>query len=122
MLAMLLTEEGYVVEEAGNGREALAVLHTPGQWLVVLDLMMPVMDGYAVLRAIQADTNLATRCTVVVLSASLRAALRPPPERLAPAVAALPKPYDLDALLELLERFSAVDTDADSQTAGEHGG
>ncbi|GAC1449128.1 MAG: hypothetical protein PVSMB4_07080 [Ktedonobacterales bacterium] len=108
VLAMLLTDEGYLVGEARDGREALVRLRDFDHWLVLLDLMMPVMDGYAVLRVIQDDPNLAARCTVVVLSASLRNALRPPPAQLAPAVAALPKPYDLDALLNLLERLSVV--------------
>jgi CheY-like chemotaxis protein len=118
VLVMLLADEGYLVGEAHNGREALERLRDFDHWLVLLDLMMPVMDGYAVLRAIQADPNLAARCTVVVLSASLRNALRPPPAQLAPAVAALPKPYDLDALLTLLERLSAVDGNVQGKDSG----
>jgi two-component system response regulator MprA len=48
LLARLLKREGYVVECASNGREAIEKLRsgaaTPG--LILLDLMMPDMDGY----------------------------------------------------------------------------
>src|SRR5438045_706727 len=46
-LAELLAEEGYLPAAAANGRDALAKLDEDGPWpcLIVLDLMMPVMNG-----------------------------------------------------------------------------
>jgi two-component system, OmpR family, response regulator len=53
-LARSLREEGFVVDVAGDGRAALAHLHEPGYDAVVLDLMLPGVDGARVLEAIRA--------------------------------------------------------------------
>ena len=63
----LFTLEGFDVEEAGNGREALDRLDAgchPS--MIVLDLMMPVMDGWEFLRRMHARPDRAT--PVVVLT------------------------------------------------------
>jgi CheY-like chemotaxis protein len=69
-MAIVLREEGFVVEEAGDGREALAVLRAhPGDVEVVfLDLSMPGMDGRSFLEAKNADP-LIEKVPVVVVSA-----------------------------------------------------
>jgi CheY-like chemotaxis protein len=56
-LARLLRKEGYDVETAGNGREALAALESPGHKpdLMLLDLMMPEIDGLELLEILQAS-------------------------------------------------------------------
>ena len=46
---MLLREEGYEVAEAADGREALDHLKTARPSAIVLDLMMPVVDGFTFL-------------------------------------------------------------------------
>lgn len=64
----VLTDAGYTVETCRNGQEALARLREDPADLVVLDLMMPVMDGWE-FRAIQrADRSIAD-IPVVVISA-----------------------------------------------------
>ncbi|HEY9100856.1 hybrid sensor histidine kinase/response regulator [Chitinimonas sp.] len=58
----LLQAAGVVVEVAGNGREALDLLllqPRPPYDLVLLDVQMPIMDGYATIRAIRAEPRLA---------------------------------------------------------------
>jgi CheY-like chemotaxis protein len=50
-----LSEEGYEIQTAGNGREALEILGPFSPDLIILDLMMPVMDGMAFLDTIRAD-------------------------------------------------------------------
>jgi CheY-like chemotaxis protein len=46
-LTQILEEEGYAVREAGNGREALELMRSgPVPALILLDLMMPVMNGW----------------------------------------------------------------------------
>jgi two-component system response regulator ResD len=57
MLRMYLEREGYHVEEAPDGRAAVAALEQTPCQLVLLDLMMPVMDGWATCRAIREHSD-----------------------------------------------------------------
>lgn len=53
LLHIALTKEGYVMAVAGNGFEALAILEKNAPDLIITDIMMPELDGLALLRAIQ---------------------------------------------------------------------
>src|SRR3984957_9450521 len=55
MLSRRLDREGYTVDTAANGREALEKLEAGGFDLVLLDIVMPELDGFAVLQSIRAD-------------------------------------------------------------------
>jgi CheY-like chemotaxis protein len=57
-LSTLLQESGYPIQTAGNGKEALAVMQERLPCLVLLDLMMPVMSGWALTKAMRADERL----------------------------------------------------------------
>jgi CheY-like chemotaxis protein len=97
-----LADEGYEVRWAANGREALAVL---GAWLpdlIVLDLMMPVMDGRAFRAAQRHLSGPAATVAVLVLSGMREA--RATAEALG-AAAALTKPFDLDDLVATVDRL-----------------
>jgi len=50
LIESYLTQEGYRVISAANGREALATAHAARPDLIVLDLMMPEMDGFEFMR------------------------------------------------------------------------
>jgi excisionase family DNA binding protein len=52
-----LEAEGYVVREAGSGEEALSVLGEQSPDLILLDVMMPQVDGWETLRRIQEHTG-----------------------------------------------------------------
>jgi len=52
-----LTQSGYGVITASNGAEALAIAQRENPELIILDLMMPVMDGYEFLRAYRAKRD-----------------------------------------------------------------
>ncbi len=101
-LTEILEERGYQVDSAGNGRQALDTLGaTPTPSAILLDLAMPVMDGWAFRAAQQRDPRLA-RIPTIVLSATLHAEGRSF-DGPAPA-AAFAKPFDLNRLLEALRR------------------
>ena len=53
MLDLILTEGGYRVHVAGGGADALAWLEDQRPDLVLLDIMMPDMDGFTLLRQIR---------------------------------------------------------------------
>jgi CheY-like chemotaxis protein len=102
-LRAVLEEEGFAVITATNGRDALELLERerehPG--LILLDLMMPIMDGWQFAALLKAHATLAA-IPFVVSSAVPR---HDPPSQ---AIAILPKPLDLDALLELAQRYCAA--------------
>ena len=52
-----LTQEGYRVVTAHNGKEALSAAHREKPDLIVLDVMMPEMDGYEFMRKHRADNS-----------------------------------------------------------------
>lgn len=68
MLGYVLADEGYDVREAVDGNEALRELLVAAPDCMVLDLMMPEVDGVEVLRR-RRDRNLASRSRVLVLTA-----------------------------------------------------
>jgi CheY-like chemotaxis protein len=98
-IAELLCDEGYEVEEAGNGEEALvkAREHHPG--LVLLDLMMPGMSGWEFRSRQRSDPELAA-IPVVVLTAVGRTA------GVEGVTAYLSKPFELGDLLTMIRRYA----------------
>ncbi len=57
LIAMNLQREGFSVETIHDGREGLALVLKNQPDLVVLDLMLPTLDGYQVLKEMQRDTR-----------------------------------------------------------------
>ena len=57
LLQMYLEKEGYAVTVAADGGQGLAKFRAIKPDLVLLDVMMPVMDGWAVCRAIRAESQ-----------------------------------------------------------------
>jgi CheY-like chemotaxis protein len=100
-IAATLEDTGYSVIVAANGQEALDKLRRsldrPN--LILLDLMMPLMDGWQFRAAQTADPTLAD-IPVVVLSAHVD--VRRAAEQMA-AVDWMRKPLDLNKLLDLVE-------------------
>ena len=71
MLCEILTEQ-YSVLEAGNGQEALNILSQSGDSvsLILLDVMMPVMDGYAFLDQLRGEPELSLIPVIVMTQGS----------------------------------------------------
>ncbi len=57
LLQMYLEKEGYAVTQAADGGQGLSKYRAIKPDLVLLDVMMPVMDGWAVCKAIRAEAN-----------------------------------------------------------------
>ena len=76
LLADVLAAKGYRTSKAASGEEALSAIRAEPPDLVLLDVMMPGLDGYAVCRAIRADERTAMLPVVLVT------ALDPAQERL----------------------------------------
>jgi len=103
--SFVIESEGMAVETAKNGEEALALLRADRlPKLVLLDLMMPVMNGWEFLEVVGKDPLLKA-IPVVVLTAASRPEI--------PGVAGiLCKPMDLKALLRVVEQYVRGDNDA----------
>lgn len=97
VVAGVLTEEGYAVTTVANGQEALDRCHAETPDVVLLDLMMPVLDGFEFLRRGQEGC----RAPVIVMSAGFRFRQLPLETRVAGFIE---KPFDLVELLATVER------------------
>ncbi len=60
MLSLGLNQEGYQVQTAENGETALKIIPDFEPQIIILDIMMPVMDGYELCRAIPEISNAST--------------------------------------------------------------
>src|SRR6266516_2867614 len=105
VISLILSEEGFRIRGAENGRQALAVLQDWRADLILLDLMMPVMDG-AAFRTEQRRTAAIADIPVVVLTAS-RPVGGSSTEGLGCA-ALLSKPCDLGVLVETVTRVAGA--------------
>ena len=105
-VAELLLEEGYEVQTAVSGRDALEYLAEAPALpdVVLLDLMMPIMDGWTFYDHLQKESRWAL-LPIVVISAD--ANVHEKAARLNP-VACLRKPVDIDELLSVVARFRKV--------------
>jgi CheY-like chemotaxis protein len=100
-LSQLLNEIGLMTAQAGNGREALEQLRRmPRPALIVLDLQMPVMDGWTFLRQQARDRELSRIPVVVVTGVE--------PEQQPEVVPVLQKPLELQQLQPFLRRYCGL--------------
>jgi len=97
-VAGVLGQEGYRVETATNGSEALDVVEHNHPDLVLLDMRMPVLDGWGFARALR-ERDITLRIVVMTAAQDAR--------RWAEEIGAnayLAKPFDLDDLIAIVER------------------
>src|SRR5689334_13740552 len=97
-VTMALTDEGYEVATAPHGAAALDLIHQGQPNLILLDMRMPVMDGWAFLKAY--DDTPQPHAPIIALTAS-----RNSPDILVPEEVSgfLPKPFDLNELIALID-------------------
>jgi CheY-like chemotaxis protein len=102
LLAELLTDEGYSVQTAYDGRSALALLRNglrPA--IIVSDIMMPGMDGWAFYQAVRGELGLLNVAFILMSAGRAR------PVDLADARATfMNKPFSVYEILDTLTRIS----------------
>ena len=107
LLQDMLLDEGYQVDTARDGQEALDRLRRENGWVILLDIMMPNVDGREVIRQLEDNFSLRDSNKVALMSAGGRLAQ----ERLNlgsdVVEALLPKPFDLDDVLAVVSRLSS---------------
>lgn len=104
VLEFSLQAEGYETFSAHDGMEALDQIRRCHPDMMVLDVMMPRMDGWSVLEAL-ADVPAGERPRVVMVTALASASDRDRAMRLG-AEAFVPKPFDMDHLVGVLQAFA----------------
>lgn len=100
-LVTLLQSEGYAVTTATDGEEALSVAREQHPCLILLDLMMPVMDGFAFRAAQVRSPDLATTPVILISALDDENQIT---RRLGP-VPAVTKPIDVDVLLDRVSAY-----------------
>ncbi len=104
LLVELLADEGYPAVAVAHGQAALEYLHThPAPCCIILDLYMPIMDGWQFHRA-QLRSPALAHIPVIVMSAVARALQ---PLAWFQAAGYLPKPFGVDAVLALVTPLCA---------------
>ena len=101
VMKFVLDEAGYSVRSAGNGKQALEATAAQVPALVLLDMLMPVMDGWQCARELRARYG---HIPIVVVTAAENA------RAFGAEVGAddvLPKPFEIDDLLQVVERHVA---------------
>ena len=103
LLRDLLNVSGYTTIEATDGEQGVELAKVRKPDLILMDIMMPVMDGYNACRAIK--TEKATREIPVIMLTSLDYELNKALGRDVGAAEYITKPVDRQELLDVISRF-----------------
>lgn len=96
LIEAILTSEGYTVGIALDGAEGLEMTLSWNPDLVLLDVMLPRVDGSAVIKRLKGDARTAA-IPIIAMSAGIN--IRAQSDELLGADGALAKPFDINALL-----------------------
>jgi CheY-like chemotaxis protein len=103
LLQIALEVEGYKVFTASNGKEGIEeLLRMPRPCLILLDLMMPVMDGWGFVDALESDLWFATIPVIVVTAFRDKS-------KTIKAKEIIEKPLDLNALCKTIRHYCDPD-------------
>lgn len=105
-----LEGEGYEVQGARDGIDALKCIDRRRPDLIITDLLMPTMTGFELLAALHDDPQLATIPTLIITAG------RSPEASETSGAVVLPKPLDLDRLMRAITALSDQ-ADADDVSA-----
>jgi CheY-like chemotaxis protein len=101
MMVDILSLEGYPVEVARNGHDALAKLHSEGNYLVFLDLMMPGVDGQEVCAHLNEEPQVRSRHIIILMSAIDNLAMA----KSLSVNGIMPKPFAVEDVLRVVEPY-----------------
>lgn len=99
MLVEVLSLEGFPTETAANGREALDLLPQLGPRVILLDLLMPEVDGRGVVQQLEAEPAMRARHQIILVSAWANLEIH----RDLKVDGRLPKPFNVEQLLNVVE-------------------
>ena len=103
VLRDLLTGSGYTVSEAADGRAGVAKAKSGRPDLILMDIQLPVIDGYEATRQIKAEPNL--RATPIIAVSSFAMKGDEEKARASGCDAYVTKPYSPMQLLRLIQGF-----------------
>lgn len=104
IIVKFLKKEGYAILEASNGREGLQVIRDRAPDCILLDLLMPDLNGLQVLEALQAEGS---TIPVIVLTADIQQTTRQQCMNLG-AFLVINKPPNRDELLAVIQKALAL--------------
>ena len=102
MVSFTLKTAGYDVQEASDGKEALATLKGRSVDLVITDINMPNMDGIALVKALRADP--AFKSTPILILTTESDTARKEEGRAAGATGWIVKPFNPEKLLQVVNK------------------
>jgi CheY-like chemotaxis protein len=115
LVAKIVERAGYPVDTARDGAEAIEMLERTSYGVIVLDLMMPNIDGYGFIRHLK-QRGTEPRPAVIVVSAGDSAALRQLDGAMVHSI--LRKPFDIDVIGDLI---AAAASSFETETAEDAG-
>ncbi len=118
LLRLILGRKGYEVLGAYGGREALDLLETESVDLILLDLMMPEMDGWEVFRRLRANEKTA-HIPVIVVTAKSQNIDRVLGLHIAKVDDYITKPFTPRELLDAVERVLHPQADSSDEASNE---
>jgi len=116
LVAKIIERAGYAVDTARDGAEAIEKLETARYAVIVLDLMMPNIDGFGLIRHLRERGG--RRPAIIVVSAGDSATFRQLDGALVHSI--LRKPFDIDVLADLVD--AAAKSIEEEEAKHSHGG
>jgi CheY-like chemotaxis protein len=101
-MKFLLEGVGYTVHSASNGKEAIGIIHRVRPQLVLTDLMMPLMSGLELARALREDADFSD--TPIILCSGVANPVSLEEQHLFAAV--IQKPFNPQQLMDLIAELT----------------
>lgn len=108
LITKILKKEGYEVFSAESGRDACGMIEEITPDLVIMDMMMPDMDGFALAEAMRGGGLLPSRVPILMLSGYPGELNRKNADKCG-IDAYMEKPFDIRTLVTKVEKLTTVD-------------